>query len=421
VRLDRGEEFRLGIGIEDDRSYRFENIPAGRYAVSLNDWNLGEDGVPLGTIELGPGEDRTFDFRKPPSLRVAGRFVPARKVGIDRGCRPPDSVVITLAKPGMRLREFIASGTQTFFFASVPPGRYTLTASVDSEPLEIEAGDTAVVVREIGRGVVAGSVDVGRDARPVVVLTRGNGETTTQPCRPPESAGGMPSFEFEECGPGPLRLEVIAAGHRLLERRIDVLQATERMDLGTLHLEREADLVGTLLDERGRPLAGVVVSAIRELPIEGLPWNCDRAMIEPAPCVTDEAGRFQLPFEPRLAGFDLDLLDGEPVRVAATIEAGRLVLRRPRLHAIRMTVVTDQGLPGHDVTVRISRPTRDPFEYRCFGEATTDSLGRCTILTRALETVEWTTSMDAVDLVLDVDPFTLGEADLDLGTLVLRH
>jgi hypothetical protein len=426
-RFDRGEEFTDFHVPEEDGDYRFTDLPAGRYEARLNAHGVARDGpfvdgVPLGIFELAPGEDREIGFSRPGSLRVAGRFVPAEKVGLDHGCCPPPPASFTLERPGVRIETglYDLRGNR-FCFTSVPPGRYRLTASVDCEPLDVEAGDEGLVVREIGHGIVAGTVACAPGVWPLAVVTRTNGDASCVQCQASKPADGIWTFEFEDCGPGPLRLEIVASGHRLLSRTLRAPLATERLDVGTLQLEPEATMVGDVVDDHDRPVAGVLVLAIRALPDTGTDCNPQRAAFEEDACTTDESGRFEVPFEPRLDRFEVLLPDGERVLVDAVFERGRVLLRLPRLHAIRATLVTAQGILARDVRLILMRSTEDFRAWWRSGEASTDAGGRCTILTHATGLAELSVADCGDDVALDVEPFTLDDADLDLGTLVLRR
>jgi hypothetical protein len=426
ARLDRGEEFEGSNGPDDTGNYRFTNLPAGRYEVRLNatgrdDSGCFTDGVPLGTFELAAGEDRALDIERPGRLRVAGRFIGAEKVALDHGCAPT-RIDLTLSRPGVVLHAPLDDfDSGRFCFPCVPPGRYALTASVECLPLEVEAGDEAVVLCEVGRGIVAGSVAPVPDCQPVAVLTRANGDATVCLCHEPESEGGDWSFEFDECGPGPLHLEIVAPGRRLLEQTLRVPRAMERLDVGRLVLAATAPLAGTLVDECGAPLAGVPVRTVREWPRREVDRRRDCDAFDTPSTVTGADGSFELPFEPRLVGVELRLDRDEGVRLPVNVEDGRLWLRLPRLHELRVTIVTADGTPARDVTQRLEPGPGRSTDWSSDSVATTDDRGRCTILTRACGLVELTTSTLNFGLTLNIDPFVLDEHDLDLGTLVLRH
>ena len=423
-RIDRGEPFRSNHLPDPDGSYRFADLPAGRYEVRLNSFEVDAegrlvDGVPLGTLELAPGEDHEIEFARPQTRRVSGQILEAEKVVLGFRCGHWRTT-LTLERPGIRLHTESRDGQ--FCFPSVPPGRYRLTADVDCEPLEVEAGEEGAQLREIGRGAVGGLVVCGAGVRPDATLTNSNGDACESiGCSLEQSADGVWRFDFNRCGPGPLRLEVVASGHRLFTQILREPLATERLDVGTIHLEPERAIVGTVVDDHDRPLADLEVHAIRELVGRGKDRYGGRLSEETAESATDEYGRFELPFEPRLMAFDASLPDGERVRLPFAAAGVSPLLRIPRLHALHATIVTELGRPACDVRVCVTSPTGDLHSGRNWlGEASTDANGRCTIETHGTGLVELTSLTADLGRELDVDPFTL-ESDLDLGTLVLRR
>lgn len=286
---------------------------AGLRVVALPSWWSGPD-RPAGTIvqkdgafelpHVGPGAYNVSIVTAP----AAGRGSPTRLIGgVDlanqhalltlranfpspgSGCALQGHLRFSGGRPRQPIRVYADSvddyryhqrGTtrnDTFHLGAVPPGRYRLRfaspeiETKETDPIAVPADDLQVAIQLLGPIMLSGRVvaESDKDPRPIgdfqirALKWTSLSETNGPPMRRPWGRIQNPQGEFDRRLPGP--------GVYVVEAKADGFAATRSDPIDTRHLpkggirltlSKGARLMGTVVDDEGRPVDGAVVTSL---------------------------------------------------------------------------------------------------------------------------------------------------------------
>jgi len=288
----------LGVtAVTDEKGeFRFESLREGAYfPLTLASGHVFRVGEP---VPVRAGETRELTIRLDAGAQLGGQVVDASGAGLGEVrltavFRPPGLVgfgKLIRKLVGYLNGEFLRgpivarSGPDgRFLFDSLPPGTYDLVAVAGTRPpVTVEAvstGNLSVLVY-LGEGAeVRGSV-VRREGGPLegirIDLEPDRG-TAALPFpgagvalelmsdlvgdEEPMVAVSDPSgaFEFDNVPPGNYRLRIRERGYVPVERSV-AAEKGARADLGRLELDPGESVYGRVVDSRGQPIEGALVS-----------------------------------------------------------------------------------------------------------------------------------------------------------------
>ncbi len=302
--------------VTDDRGiYRLFGLEPGRYillAGPFERWveqrvlaryfpGVGDE-AHAEEIEVVAGAERTgidLDLGADPSYRIAGKVVEVEReqlphVRVEAATAGPDAIA-AVATSGN------ADGDGNFSLTALPPGLYTVTASLPSargtakaltrQRIDLRGNVTALLLRPTQAGLMSGRVKLSGATRAPPELVR---------LRAIDRAGGPPReadarapdyhFEFADVWPGAYTLELVSPPAAYLKRPAEVTiteggSAKVELD-AALGLARLSGIVKAA--DRSRPLPYARVA------LAGAPSGPGTSPIEFHTAQADQRGRWEL-------------------------------------------------------------------------------------------------------------------------------
>jgi protocatechuate 3,4-dioxygenase beta subunit len=406
--LDQQLEFMGGVSTEStaDGSYELRGVPPKAHTILASHPDYVSDKDPMALLQAMQGGGATLLFKE--GQRKVEHNVELTPAMTTTGIvLAPDGNPVAGAK--VDVRDQMAALTR-ILGGNVPTaitdaeGRFTLgglrkgaTVLVNathrdfgsSEPKPARAGEPltltlteplllkGTVVDERGAPVAGVRVTVERAGQPAsssTVVSSGGEETGAARPAVTDKEGG---FLLRNAPPGALKVTFDHREYDMEERSLNVAPGAGDQDLGKIVLRRGLGLEGHVVDEEGKPAAGVPVhanwnygSGVR--PAEGTPGRMNGSD------TTDDSGRFAIhglkEGKYKLRTWQPGLYSTHPIAPAGTDEIRIVLMRAGKLSGR----VTSLGAPvaNASVTARIGTPKGDGHvTWDHVGWARTDSDG----------------------------------------------